>query len=1481
MRKRIASILLGEDVDAILNKIKLYNDEVEDIKSQLKTLLKKKHSLGQEINKDNNQYALLRCQIEDLKKEIEQKRVYCDILKELDLLDLRITNSKTRRDSISLEISNICKFLDNTIAKKENLLHNLSETKQNIATKSRVISYSPKPENSDAIDQEIKEHQEWINSHIVELLRIEQEIDTQIELWDVRETFIKIVNYLIDINKQLIQIVLKKKELSTEIVKLNKDLASINQSSNNLRKQKEAVNEKIEKKRYNHSEDDNSLLLRSINDEISIEQKWLREHSGELTLLQKEIDALIDSVGAETPPNPSHSISPLPNQGIQADTREKKEPRNLEEAKPKGQASNSVEGPRKNRNRVIKEIYDLETGNTINADDFFQKPMDELIKSRDTFQEYINKDIRRFVCPICFEMIRISGRGDERGIPSIFTHKNDSVYCQRTTTGRSAKEINRIKYGRYGQSLRHKILKELLSNFLRDKNSVALGVQNVEIEKRVNSAIPFFNWRQPDVQIEYQGKKIVFEIQLSTTFLSVIKERNTFYRLNGYYIIWVFNFDDNNKYVDLNNLAMKDIYFANKMNAFIFDDEAKKWSSERSQLVLKCNWLDADSCWHYPNTEERFGGVPITLDQLIFDTKTFKPYFYDAEAPYYEAHPENAKLFMEEQTTIEDYIKDLENKQKESDIKKQEAIEKMMENGDSVISYKDGNKYGFKYGVTQMIEPRFTTCERREDGTYIVGFNRKKGLVSQYGEVLRDCKYINIHPLPGSAYLAEDKDSFWICNIDEQFYPRLAGDIVKCQNIGNRIDKVELFHRDSHTAFSTFYIIDGCKLIAKIQKVYSFVNTFGVKIIDDDFYSWVLNHGEETILVQRIADLKWNIIDYDGIFLSEEWTTNRPPIPISHNRFIVYNGDLCGVQDSEGEIIIPISHKEIQAHPTLIYTIIKDSIRERSSYSYTYNDYNQFTLLGINGKQDDIPDYLKIPQSSMKFVGDKTLLYGKKIVRLSDFEILNDGYTDAEECYDGNIIVKNGGRVGLISGTGSPIIPCEYISFEAWGDGLYLCKTRKSYSYSYSSYYDEYDLIDNTGKKIESGFSSVDPIKNGTAKVIMSYHEGQIDAKGNLIPDEVIQLSEVLIGRKILGYWEIINKEGKIIKERKDRIDYIERLSNGYTIIRHNRLGHDIKLYGLINDKGGGVLSCQYKSISLWASDIYLICEHVRESIDQEPAYKLVDNRGHDLTEKYHYIGELEGNKAMIKFRNIVGYLDKNAHPIIDSEIPLADGCIKFTFMKKWGIRSSSGEEIIPCNKFTEITTYQGCYAGILYNKYEEGYVVCKTEHKTNNIIPVKGTKSDTTTNSIVYIVGGCGFLVSKNIADKKWGNNIPNTVNLIITNICKPYDPGFRGWRSRYTQVVIAKPYDSSKNKTKNYRNVENGEIIKGRIVWMQYGSAIIKLSDGSTVFVHKSYLKSASIGKKYKGTEIEIKKIGFDEIRQKDKWEVVNVYKENDKRD
>ena len=43
--------------------------------------------------------------------------------------------------------------------------------------------------------------------------------------------------------------------------------------------------------------------------------------------------------------------------------------------------------------------------------------------------------------------------------------------------------------------------------------------------------------------------------------------------INDYNIIWVFNFEDNEEYVNLHNLMCKDIYYANKRNVFIFDSD--------------------------------------------------------------------------------------------------------------------------------------------------------------------------------------------------------------------------------------------------------------------------------------------------------------------------------------------------------------------------------------------------------------------------------------------------------------------------------------------------------------------------------------------------------------------------------------------------------------------------------------------------------------------------------------------------------------------------------------------------------------------------------------------------------------------------------------------------------------------------------------------------------------------------------------------
>lgn len=933
MRIRIASILLGEDVTTILEKIKTYLIESENLKSQLDSLLKKKLVLRNQISNGNNRHTSIINQIDVVKDEIKQKRACCDLLNEIEKIENDISNKQSIKSACLSEIADKRNLLSVTTSKTNDLRRDISIANQDIEKNERKVHSlleSSEKEEVEKVDKEINEYKEWLKSHLIDITQIDQEADEIIKLLDDRNTFIEFVKSLIEIDNSLMQSVIRKKQLSTDIDDKKNNYHDLITTKDKIKIDIANTNEDITNKEKVFSDNNEANSeLQIINKGIEEIQEWLRNHSGELTRLQSEIDARIFTKEHENPPQqgviPSNPKRPerIP---------EGKEQLSVDR-KTKVHIADLVDGPRKKRNRIIKEIYDLETGETIIADDFFQKPMNELSKARDLFQECITKNVRRFVCPKCFEMIRISGRGDERGVPSIFTHKNDSVYCDRTTTGRSIKEIERIKYGRFGQSQRHKDLKESLYNCLRDTNSILLGVKNVEIETRVKSTIPFFNYRQPDVLIEYLGKKIVFEIQLSTTFLSVIKERNTFYRLNGYYIIWVFNFDDNRRYVDLNNLAMKDIYFANKMNAFIFDDEAREWSKQRKQLVLKCNWLDTDICWHYSNTEDRFGGEPITLDQLTFDADTYKPYYYDAETPYYEAHPEIVNKYTEEQKSIEDYIKDLENEKQKKELRIKEAQELMMERNDSVVPFLENNKWGFKYGVT-IIEPQFTSYEKIENGSFIVKYNRHYGLIDKNGNHLFKCNYLNIHRLANDIIIAESTSGFYISD-KEKISDRSPHDTITLEALSNELSVFVLNSKKLDV-----YIICGDILFKKVLNFYAFYTLFGEQIGSGEYSKYHLTDDYLFLWLKDIKTGMWKLTEIDGTEINQK---EYSECLFESTKVIAIKTGASDIYNTKGKLIKSTDYDNIKVHNDFIlavkdglWAILDSNCSKQSEFEYDY-----------------------------------------------------------------------------------------------------------------------------------------------------------------------------------------------------------------------------------------------------------------------------------------------------------------------------------------------------------------------------------------------------------------------------------------------------------------------------------------------------------------------------------------------------------------
>lgn len=393
----------------------------------------------------------------------------------------------------------------------------------------------------------------------------------------------------------------------------------------------------------------------------------------------------------------------------------------------------------------IPEVYDVKEERIVNARDFFSQHESELILWRRNLQEEYLMGHARFICPECKQPVKISGHKLQRGRVCYFAHFKDSDDCPyKTGTNRTKEEIERLKYSLVQESERHKRLKAAIASALEGEKSKSMGVGNVECEKRINSEIPYLKWRRPDVYAEYNGRKYVFELQLSTTFVSVIVDRDIFYRLNDYNIIWVFNFEDNKEYVSLHNLMCKDIYYANKRNVFIFDAEAEELSKERGELVLKCRWLDENGAW---STDEF-----VTLDKFQYDEESHKPFIIDADKAYLEKHPEYVERRKQLENSREDLLKALMERQKhEEELEKRRDAERtnlqleLLNTDKRVERFRSGTKYGYHFEGTTILPAKYTSAEIiGENGYAQVGFNRKIGLVRKDGKEIVPVEYRNI-----------------------------------------------------------------------------------------------------------------------------------------------------------------------------------------------------------------------------------------------------------------------------------------------------------------------------------------------------------------------------------------------------------------------------------------------------------------------------------------------------------------------------------------------------------------------------------------------------------------------------------------------------------------------------------------------------------------------------------------------------------------
>ena len=291
--------------------------------------------------------------------------------------------------------------------------------------------------------------------------------------------------------------------------------------------------------------------------------------------------------------------------------------------------------------RTVEDILNLETGENITASALLDNmDSDDIVLLRRKLRTANREGKPVLVCAECSTKLELrcnklsrESRGEDY---YFFKHYKDSKECSIKTNSRLPVGVLLArKYENVKESIPHIDL----------KNRLGCIIEQFHSPERISIDSKFYfdksgsgERRKPDVYAIINSKEYAFEIQLNTTFLSVIEEREAFYERNNVSILWIFKhfpLEDG-----LQRLTQKDIYVPNRLNAFVLDNEMLNLSIKEKKLHLRVYY----KTFHVDGWEvcSQWNTEVITIEDLNY-ADNYKPFFYDSFAD-----KENAKQELEQ-----------------------------------------------------------------------------------------------------------------------------------------------------------------------------------------------------------------------------------------------------------------------------------------------------------------------------------------------------------------------------------------------------------------------------------------------------------------------------------------------------------------------------------------------------------------------------------------------------------------------------------------------------------------------------------------------------------------------------------------------------------------------------------------------------------------------------------------------------------------
>ncbi|WP_045400671.1 DUF6035 family protein [Vibrio campbellii] len=280
------------------------------------------------------------------------------------------------------------------------------------------------------------------------------------------------------------------------------------------------------------------------------------------------------------------------------------------------------------KKRLITHIYDPQTHDIILVSDQLDGiEQGEFFRKRSLIED----GLRTYLCSVCYQPVVL--RSNQPRTIDHYKHKRINAECplQEKDSTLKKEQILAMKFNGQKEGKAHRESKDFIYQAIKKDRLSRFSQCEVEATFRDSSDDPnqimCKEWRIPDVSALYddmgQTKRVVFELQMSTTFISVIAARELFYQRNNTFVIWILLDFDGKRFTDL------DIAYRNRVNVFVLSREAKEKTLESGELWIDVHWREPYIEAGELNYEWKNELVPFS--KLTFHDYYLKAYYKDVE----------------------------------------------------------------------------------------------------------------------------------------------------------------------------------------------------------------------------------------------------------------------------------------------------------------------------------------------------------------------------------------------------------------------------------------------------------------------------------------------------------------------------------------------------------------------------------------------------------------------------------------------------------------------------------------------------------------------------------------------------------------------------------------------------------------------------------------------------------------------------------